>query len=96
MPENNTVRRIWADRNMDEELFDRDHIARAYDAARERLRSDTAARHPLIRAKVRIVKDMLKEARTGAFTFLSDEPESMGGTDTAPYPLQYLVAAVGF
>jgi hypothetical protein len=80
----------------DEELFDRDHIARSYHAARERLGANPGARHPLIRAKVRIVKGMLKEARTGAFTFLSDEPAEMGGGDTAPYPLQYLVAAVGF
>jgi hypothetical protein len=81
---------------MDDELFDPDHIARAYYAAQERLSANPDARHPLIRAKVRIVKGMLKEARTGTFTFRSDEPTEMGGGDTAPYPLQYLVAAVGF
>jgi hypothetical protein len=79
-----------------EELFDREHIGGAYQAANERLRADAGARHPLIRARVRLVKGLLKEARTGAFTFLSDEPTEMGGGDTAPYPLQYLVASVGF
>ena len=71
-------------------------MAAAYEAARKRLSADVDARHPVIRARVRIVRGLLKEARTGAFTFLSDEPAGMGGGDTAPYPLQYLVASVGF
>jgi hypothetical protein len=78
------------------ELFDRERIANAYEAAHERLGADAAARHPLIRAHVRLVEGLLKEARTGRFTFLSDEPAAMGGGDSAPYPLQYLVASVGF
>ena len=81
---------------MPDELFDREHIAGAYEAARDRLARDEQARHPVIRAHVRIVRDLLKEARTGMHTFLSDEPATMGGGDTAPYPLQYLVASVGF
>ena len=81
---------------MPDRLFDPNEIAGAYRAAHERLSADASGRRPVIRAKVRIVKGLLKEARTGPFTFLSDEPRAMGGTDTAPYPLQYLVASVGF
>lgn len=32
----------------------------------------------------------------GAFYVFCDEPKSIGGTDSAPAPLQYLVAALGF
>jgi len=78
------------------DLFDQERLAAAYEAAHKRLSVDPAARRPVIRARVRIVEGLLKEARTGTFTFLSDEPAAMGGGDTAPYPLQYLVASVGF
>lgn len=47
------------------------------------------------RAVVRLVHDFKKEARTGQFTFLSDEHAPMG-EGTAPAPLQYFVAALGF
>ena len=47
------------------------------------------------RAVVRIVDNFLKEARTGEFTFRSDEHAPLG-TGAAPSPLQYFVAAVGF
>jgi uncharacterized OsmC-like protein len=48
------------------------------------------------RAKIRLVKDQLKEARVGEFTLTSDEATARGGGGTAPGPLTYFVAAVGF
>ena len=47
------------------------------------------------RAKVRLLQDYLKEAQLGKFALRSDEHEPVGG-GTAPTPLQYFVAAVGF
>ena len=46
------------------------------------------------RAVIRVVRDYLKEARVGQFTFRSDEHQPAGG-GTAPTPLDYFVAAVG-
>ncbi len=48
-----------------------------------------------MRAVVRILHDYKKEARVGAFTFTSDE-HAPAGEGSAPTPLQYFVAAVGF
>lgn len=73
---------------------------------RERLRKQTLERerelhqHPerakiLIRSKINLIHDYLKEARVAQFTFRSDEDPPMGGGDS-PRPLQYFVAAVGF
>jgi hypothetical protein len=80
----------------DEELIDHERIARAYDRTRLRMRADPGRRKALIRAQVRVVKGFLKEARTGRYTFRSDEPVESGGTAGAPFPLHYFVAGVGF
>lgn len=48
------------------------------------------------RATVRVVADTRLEGRLGRFVVNSDEPPIRGGDDTAPAPLQYLMAAVGF
>ena len=39
---------------------------------------------------------MKKEGKIRGFTILSDEPEIMGGGNTAPPPLAYFTTAVGF
>ncbi len=39
---------------------------------------------------------MKKEAHIRGFTFISDEPEFMGGENSAPSPLAYFTAAIGF
>lgn len=38
---------------------------------------------------------MRHEARVRQFTFISDEPEHMSGTDEDPAPLDYFTAAIG-
>ena len=48
------------------------------------------------RAKIHLVEDQLKEARIGEYTIRCDEAKSRRGGGTAPSPLQYFVAAVGF
>jgi hypothetical protein len=48
------------------------------------------------RARIRLVRDQLKEARVGEFTLTSDEAVARGGGGTAPGPLTYFCAAVGF
>ncbi len=55
-----------------------------------------ADRRIVTRAVVRILEDLHLEARIGTFHIESDEPAARGGTDLAPTPLQYLMAAVGF
>ena len=53
--------------------------------------------HTLVqRARIRLVGDQLKEARVGEFTIMCDEAKSRQGGGTAPSPLQYFVAAIGF
>ncbi len=47
------------------------------------------------RAKVRLIHDFLKEAQVGQFTFKCDEAPP-AGEGSAPSPLSYFVAAVGF
>jgi hypothetical protein len=41
------------------------------------------------------IDKMRHEATVHGFTFSSDEPESLGGDDQYPYPLDYFTAAVG-
>lgn len=73
---------------------------------RERIRRETLERQRtfgldpertkiVARATVRVVEDFKHEATIGAFTLRSDESPPMG-EGSAPTPLQYFVAAVGF
>jgi uncharacterized OsmC-like protein len=48
-----------------------------------------------VQAETRHVAGMTHEASVHDFSFVSDEPASLGGTDLAPYPLDYLTAAIG-
>jgi hypothetical protein len=48
------------------------------------------------RARVRLIRDQLKEAQSGGFTLQCDEAQERRGTGVAPSPLQYFVAAIGF
>ncbi len=80
---------------MSDELVDRARIRRAHEERRAELLAHPERARIVKRAKVRIVRDFLKEARVGAFTFTSDEHAPFG-EGTAPAPLDYFVAAVGF
>ena len=48
------------------------------------------------RATIRLIENQLKEAKVGEYTILCDEAKSRRGGGTAPAPLQYFVAAIGF
>ena len=67
----------------------------------DRIRAEKSAkaipdRKVTTRAVARIVADTRIEGRLGRFTVHSDEPADRGGDDTAPSPLQFLMAAVAF
>ncbi len=49
-----------------------------------------------VRAKIRLLEDQLKEARVGGYTILCDEAKERRGGGTAPAPLHYFAAAIGF
>lgn len=74
--------------------IDRDRIRAAHE---NRLTEWPRERRPLtIRASVRAVENQRKTAQVGPFMVESDEGEIVGGDGTAPTPLSYFVAAVGF
>lgn len=49
-----------------------------------------------VRARVRTLDNLRKEARVGPWTFLADEAPNLGGDGSAPTPLAYFVASIGF
>lgn len=54
--------------------------------------------HPASRADVIVrgnANGFLQEIEAGAYRLQADEPSSMGGTDSAPTPYDYLLAALG-
>ena len=57
---------------------------------------DPELRRLVQRARIRLVRDQLKEARVGEFTFTADEAVERGGGGSAPGPLSYFCAAIGF
>ena len=77
------------------ELFDRERRRRQHEERQAKLRARPEEATIVTRAKVRIVKDYLKEAQLGRFTIRSDE-HAPAGTAEAPTPLQIFVAGVGF
>lgn len=67
----------------------------------DRIRAEKSAltredRRVTTRATIRVVTDTRLEGRLGRFRVSSDEPADRGGDGTAPSPLQFLMAAVGF
>lgn len=77
-------------------LIDTEELKRRHEARRMEVARDPSQRRHVQRAKVRILRNHLKEARVGPWAFLSDESTEIGGGGTAPNPLAYFVAAVGF
>jgi hypothetical protein len=77
------------------EIVDRERLRRQHAERQAALRTRPEDARITTRAKVRIVKDYLKEAQLGKFTIRSDE-HPPAGTGQAPTPLQIFVAGVGF
>lgn len=76
-------------------FIDYERNRRAFEERRREIAQHPELRRLVTRAKVRIVRDYLKEAQLGKFTIRSDEQPPHGGGE-GPTPLQYFVAAVGF
>lgn len=49
-----------------------------------------------VRARVRTLDNLRKEARVGPWSFIADEAPNLGGDGSAPTPLAYFVASIGF
>ncbi len=76
-------------------LVDADRLHREFEERVREMRAHPERARITKRAVVRVVRDQLKEARVGRFTFQSDEHPPAGG-GASPSPLDYFVAAVGF
>lgn len=59
------------------------------------IKQDPQNAHAEFTVKTALVNGVLAKARARQFTFAVDEPESLGGTDVAPNPVEYLLAALG-
>ena len=77
-------------------LIDTSKFKEYNDDRKARTIKDPSLRRMFQRARIRLVRDQLKEARIGEFTLSSDEAIARGGGATAPGPLTYFCAAVGF
>lgn len=74
--------------------IDRHRIREAHAGRRHEY---AASPRPLsIRAEVRAVENQRKTAKVGPFVIESDEGAIVGGDGTAPSPLSYFVAGLGF
>jgi uncharacterized OsmC-like protein len=71
-------------------------IREAHERRGTEMREGSAHRRILARARVRTQGNLVKEARVGKFTFMCDEAEFLGGDGSAPNPLGYFVASIGF
>lgn len=69
-------------------------IRQAVEAVRERVGDDPARAVVHLRAEGRMEAGARVELRSGAFEFAADEPVSVGGTGTAPNPVQMALAAL--
>ena len=70
-------------------------IRDAVDAVRQRVGDDPARAVVHLRAEAQMGEGTRVELRAGAFEFAADEPVSVGGTGTAPNPVQMALAALG-
>lgn len=70
-------------------------IRDAVETARQRVGGEPARAVVHLRAEARLGGGTRVELRTGAFEFAADEPRSVGGTGTAPNPVQLALTALG-
>lgn len=59
------------------------------------IQQDPANAHVTFGVKTAWVNGVLTKVRARQFNFTVDEPESLGGTDLAPNPVEYLLASLG-
>lgn len=78
------------------DLIGREKFREHEEELRRDVRADPARAKIVVRAKVRLIEDQLKEARTGEYVFRADEPKARRGGGQAPSPLQYFTASIGF
>lgn len=76
--------------------IDLGRIREAHERRGEEIRARDPHRRIVVRAQVRTLENLVKEARVGRFTFRSDESTDLGGDGGAPNPLAYFVASIGF
>lgn len=72
-----------------------DALTQTLESIREHLRQAGDTATATFTADTRLVDGFLTEASVRQFTFHVDEPESLGGTDTAANPVEYVLAALG-
>jgi hypothetical protein len=68
---------------------DLENARRSYEAARRKMQEKPGSGRVTLRATGKIVENVYLEGRIGRFKFTSDEPESRGGKDLAPSPLEH-------
>jgi uncharacterized OsmC-like protein len=71
------------------------NIRDAVEAARRRVGDEPARAVVHLRAEARMGEGTRVDLRAGAFEFGADEPRSVGGTGTAPNPVQLALTALG-
>ena len=77
-------------------LIDTAKFKAVQDRTREEARKSPEPPKIVSRAKIRLIGDQLKEAQVQGFTLRCDEAAERGGGGTAPSPLGYFIAAIGF
>lgn len=77
-------------------LIDTAKFKRVQDERKAEALADPGVGRIVQRAKIRLIGDQLKEARVQNFTIQCDEAAERGGGGTAPSPLGYFTAAIGF
>lgn len=77
-------------------IIDTKRFKAVQDEMRDVARRDPEAVRIVTRARLKLIRDQLKEARVGRHVLHSDEPAERGGSGLHPSPLQYFTASVGF
>lgn len=72
-----------------------DELTEAILSIREQTRAAGDAARATFVAETRLVEGFRTEAHVRQFTFGIDEPAALGGTDTAPNPVEMVLAALG-
>jgi uncharacterized OsmC-like protein len=71
-----------------------DSFKQLFEATQQALRENPDAAKATFTAASRQVEGLKSEVTTRQFTFAVDEPSDLGGTDTGPNPVEYVLAAL--